>query len=249
MVARSLMRALWTRDEIILATDLIRMNEWRGLDENRQDVRALSELLRAHPFHVEAARQNTKYRNPAGVARKTWDIASSHPDYRGTPTKGNRIDALVLNDFLADPTGMARLASTIREHLTSGVELHNLHSEDLGDFEAPEGRMVTVMHLRRERDPKLRRKKLEGVLASGGTITCEVCCFNFGKTYGERGQDYIEVHHVLPLSISGETLTRLTDLALLCSNCHRVLHRTRPWMTPVELKKVVHSNRNTQVFL
>jgi 5-methylcytosine-specific restriction protein A len=32
------------------------------------------------------------------------------------------------------------------------------------------------------------------------------------------------------------TKTRLIDLALVCANCHRMLHRSRPWPTIAELR-------------
>lgn len=85
---------------------------------------------------------------------------------------------------------------------------------------------------------QLRAKKISSVLQSGGTLNCEVCGFDYGQTYGPRGQGFIEVHHVRPLHDSGPTTTRLRDLALLCSNCHRMIHRTRPWLTPAELRTV-----------
>ncbi|MBN4084034.1 HNH endonuclease [bacterium AH-315-A03] len=34
---------------------------------------------------------------------------------------------------------------------------------------------------------------------------------------------------------AGQTTTRLSDLALVCSNCHRMIHRRSPWPTPIEL--------------
>lgn len=52
-------------------------------------------------------------------------------------------------------------------------------------------------------------------MAAGADIAYEVCGFDFGYVYGERGEGYIEVHHVRPLHISGETETRLDNLALL----------------------------------
>ena len=54
--------------------------------------------------------------------------------------------------------------------------------------------------------------------------------------YGSRGKDYVEVHHLTPLHVSGETTTKPSDLAILCANCHRMVHRA-PWTTPEELRK------------
>ena len=74
---------------------------------------------------------------------------------------------------------------------------------------AAEGGALAVRVLRRERDPKLRRAKLARVKADGRSIACEVCGFNFGTQYGARGEGYIEVHHRLPLHVSGAVTTTL----------------------------------------
>ncbi|MHA7286576.1 HNH endonuclease [Arthrobacter sp. MDT3-44] len=58
---------------------------------------------------------------------------------------------------------------------------------------------------------------------------------------GHRGHDYIDVHHILPLHASGPTTTRLQDLALLCANRHRMIHRGNPWLTPNELRAMLSS--------
>ena len=39
-------------------------------------------------------------------------------------------------------------------------------------------------------------------------------------------KDTIEVHHIVPLAkLSGATKVRLSDLMLLCSNCHLAVHQ------------------------
>ncbi len=84
-----------------------------------------------------------------------------------------------------------------------------------------EGGEKVFVSRRRERDPKLR---VEALLLHG--FDCMACGFNFGEYYGEIGKDFIEVHHVVPLSESGRTETNpATDLIVLCSNCHRIIHR------------------------
>jgi 5-methylcytosine-specific restriction protein A len=95
----------------------------------------------------------------------------------------------------------------------------------------------------RERDGKVRAEKLKSVVAAGGDIACEVCGFNFSSAYGPRGEGYIEVHHRVPLHVSGPTETTLSDLALLCSNCHRMIHRGTPWLTVEQLSKIVAGQR------
>ncbi len=44
------------------------------------------------------------------------------------------------------------------------------------------------------------------------------------------------MHHVVPLHKIGKSRTKLTDLALDCPTCHRVLHAHKPFITPAELR-------------
>ena len=57
------------------------------------------------------------------------------------------------------------------------------------------------------------------------------------------GRDYIECHHRTSLFSSGTTKTRLQDLALICSNCHRMIHRMKTWLLPERLKQIVDERR------
>jgi predicted HNH restriction endonuclease len=88
--------------------------------------------------------------------------------------------------------------------------------------EADEGRAALRIHLRRERSQKLvnafKTKLVEP--------KCEACGFDFAKVYGNLGAGYIEAHHKVPVSSLDDTgKTRLEDLAALCANCHRIVHR------------------------
>ena len=103
---------------------------------------------------------------------------------------------------------------------------------------APEGQLRT--HQTYERNPQNRERKLAAFRhAHGGRIFCECCGFDFEQTYGARGAGFIEVHHKIPVSSlrSGRT-GKLSDLCLLCANCHRMVHREQPWLTLAQLKAV-----------
>jgi 5-methylcytosine-specific restriction protein A len=53
------------------------------------------------------------------------------------------------------------------------------------------------------------------------------CGLNFEQTYGEIGRNFIEVHHVKPISEKGGSyeIDPRGDLVPLCPNCHRMIHR------------------------
>jgi len=58
---------------------------------------------------------------------------------------------------------------------------------------------------------------------------CEACSFDFEQTYGELGSHYIEAHHLKPFKDlvpeDVRYLDPIEDFAVLCANCHRMIHR------------------------
>jgi 5-methylcytosine-specific restriction protein A len=239
-IIRQFRRFDWTRDEIVLACALTQENRWRTVAQEDPRAVELSRLLQKPAIHPLEGRA-PNFRNPAGVERKTADIVSRLPNYRGTPTNGNRLDGEVLQDFLNRPEEMRALAAAIAAELASSDETSSTKfpDPDLADFSAEEGGVLLRAHLRRERSPRLRREKITDAKSRGQTIACEVCGFDFFQAYGPRGLDYIECHHRVPLHVSGRTRNRPEDLALICSNCHRMIHRKAPWLTVEELRELV----------
>ncbi|MFC4395592.1 HNH endonuclease [Arthrobacter sedimenti] len=220
--------------------DLAMDNDWSVLDKKDHRVVALSRLLNSSPLHPLDIRDE-KYRNPAGVAFKMSNIITQHPNYAGKQTNGNKLDAIVLNEFLSAPEKMRAVASAIKAEIWSGGAAAPAEGDPDAYGEVAEGRLLLARHLKRERNQSLRNRKIQSVKNAGLPIACEVCSFNFHKVYGHRGHGYIEIHHILPLHASGPTTTRLTDLALLCANCHRMIHRGNPWLTPRELSTLINS--------
>ena len=106
--------------------------------------------------------------------------------------------------------------------------------------EASEGRLLTRVHVTRERNQGLIKRKKKSVLNKTGSLKCEVCSFDFKQVYGELGEGFAECHHVKPVSqLKPNEKTRIDDLAILCANCHRMIHRKRPWKTVEELKSIL----------
>lgn len=106
----------------------------------------------------------------------------------------------------------------------------------------PEGRSKIDIHLTKERKQQLvSDAKQEWKKYSNGDIKCSVCNFSFFKKYGIYGKDFIEAHHNTPISeLTEETVVRISDLSPVCSNCHRIIHRKRPFLSISELREIVH---------
>jgi len=236
----------WTRDEIILACDLVYLNGWRELRAEYPQVIDLSSLLRQYWIHPVDTRTNT-FRNPNSVGRKTTDIATQHPDYQGTPTRGSKLDKQILDEFLANPAEMHQQAQALRAAIAGGDvtsdPVDDVTDVDLDGVAATEGGLLEQLHLRRERSRSIRDRALKAHKRKHGIVACEACNFDFAAIYGPRGEDYIECHHRIPLSESGSTRTRVTDFVLLCSNCHRMIHRYRPWLKFEDLVALVRTRK------
>ena len=86
-----------------------------------------------------------------------------------------------------------------------------------------EGSTKAVVSRRRERSPRLRAAALR---IHG--YACQVCGFRFEEVYGRWGRDFAEVHHMRELSrapAEGLEVDPARDMAVVCSNCHRMIHR------------------------
>lgn len=105
-----------------------------------------------------------------------------------------------------------------------------LASDD--ELVAVEGDPRLFVHFRRERDRALTGRKRKAVLAEHGRLACEACGLVSKDAYPGLQGDVLEVHHRIPLADdSGSVETHLDDLALLCANCHRAIHRETPLVT------------------
>ena len=99
-----------------------------------------------------------------------------------------------------------------------------------------EGGRKIVVHTKIERNRTLSTKAKAAFKNKHGKLFCEVCGFNFAAIYGDRGKEFIEAHHRTPIAKSKQVVKmKIKDLAMVCSNCHRMLHR-KPWLTVQELK-------------
>jgi predicted HNH restriction endonuclease len=83
-----------------------------------------------------------------------------------------------------------------------------------------------------------RNGRAAGLAKAQHGYRCQACDMTFSDVYGAIGADFIEAHHLMPLSSidpDGERIYAPEDFAVLCSNCHRMIHRwpdranPQPW--------------------
>lgn len=106
-----------------------------------------------------------------------------------------------------------------------------------------EGRITEYYVKKYERDS---RNRAAAIRIHG--YKCMACGFDFSEKYGELGANYIEVHHVVPLSTRDEEVivNPETDLICLCANCHRMVHHKKNAIVTLnELRDVIEQQRKT----
>lgn len=181
------------------------------------------------------------YRNTNGVYMKLMNFRRLDPLYIDSGKKGlvrgNKDEEIVWDLFSSNTHQLTLVSNAIRK--ASGCKkLSTL--EDDETYEAPEGRILTRMHRYRERDRDLVKRAKQAAQKKHGRLVCEACGFDFKETYGARGEGLIEVHHTKPLhTVAEDHQTSVADLALLCANCHRIVHATRQWLTVQEVRALL----------
>ena len=236
-VVRGTRPPTWVRDELILALDLyLRLG---ALDNSHQEVIALSKLLNGMPIHLDW-RYSNDFRNPNGVSMKLGNFQALDPAYAGVGLRsGSHEGASIWDEFHNQPELLNKLADSIR----AGSITQEAETPEDGEDEAQEGRILTRIHRSRERNQKLvAKRKAQRREECDGALKCEACDFDFVVKYGNRGDGFAECHHKIPLAESGATKTRLDDLAILCANCHRMIHVRKPMLTVEELRSLISSS-------
>lgn len=124
--------------------------------------------------------------------------------------------------------------------------LQNDISDTISDTscEFPEGRLIEIQHKSRERNTLVVKLAKDNFKKLHGSLYCEVCGFDFENVYGEIGKGFIEAHHTIAVSeMAADHKTKIEDIVLLCSNCHSMVHKRRPWLGMKDLKKLIVSRK------
>lgn len=238
-------KADWSRDELILALQVYVRLDGAVPDPRGAEIVALSDLLRKADIHPPAAKREN-FRSPASVVMKLMNFRRLDPKYAGKGlTGGSRLDGDVWREMAADAARLDGTAQAIKALLFSADGKSMLNDEkDQLHVEAEEGALLSRLHVIRERSDRLVRAKKRRVLESTGKLSCEACDFSFLEAYGTIGEGYAECHHRRPLSeLPTSRRTVLDDLAVVCANCHRMIHSRRPWLTVEKLRALVAERR------
>lgn len=182
---------------------------------------------------------NTKGRESANILY----YLGMRADYRGIFV-GKKVDEVIqiLDGKGTDYADVVRLLRLLED-----IELDTSINSDLEAEQAEEGNGIegNVKYYYGKRYERVSKNRKLAIKKHG--LSCFACGFNFEKVYGERGIDFIEVHHIKPLSTLEEAvkINPETDLVPLCANCHRMVHRRKNDVLNVEqLKGILKCMKN-----
>lgn len=231
----------WNRDELILVLNLYMQNRSSPPGKSTDGVREVSGQLREMGRLLRRSIP-TAYRSPDAVYMKLMNFRRF--DTARAPARGlqggGKSEKGLWDEYASRLDKLQIDASVIAAALASKTLLPGDLGDDAEDIEVSEGRIVWAIHSKRERCKKIIRQRKQQALRLHGELRCEGCKNTLEERYGDRGLGFIEVHHTRPIhTMKLGDKTRLKDLALLCANCHRMVHAKREWLSIEELQLIV----------
>lgn len=236
-IEAALKEAILYRHEILSSFPVtIKYNSNRGLDKEPENrIKRYEEKGVNRPYVYWKARWYDKNHN---IETENFSVFKYGEEkakslaYEAARDRHNKKPKLskVKDQYLTqkyEPKSRADVAiwATINDNVRSSEKKKNNEQVE-HDPHAFEGERKFVLHQAIERDRKFRDKKIADFLAENECLFCELCHFSFKDSFPFLSKDIIEVHHITPLaSLSKSTKVKLSDLMLLCSNCHFAIHQ------------------------
>jgi predicted HNH restriction endonuclease len=175
-------------------------------------------------------------------------VASAHgvsPEKRKTIKRPweSRTPFFVFVDSTTTQAGSVLLLKAAGiEAPASSVPIEYPSETSAREFEEGGRRTVTVNTY--ERDPAARQE----CIGFFGCL-CAVCGFDFKASYGDIGNGFIHVHHLVPVAQIGKRYQVVPnrDMLPVCPNGHEMLHMKTPPFTIEEMRDVLRSTGRLKV--
>ncbi len=145
------------------------------------------------------------------------------------------------NGLLAPPQHPIKLKNrNLFEYINS--KFSNNDDSEVENEILHEGSLKTIKVNKYERNPIARKECIKKY----GT-DCFVCKMNFKEIYGDVGENFIHVHHIIPLNSIREDyqVNPEKDLIPVCPNCHAMLHRKyeNRYLSIEELQQIIKNKK------
>lgn len=217
----------FTRDEVILALDVLYSAEPQRLNKDSEQIIELSELLNELPIIPLAVRRKC-FRSNSGVYGQLHLFNLSYNKGKKDPDLG-LLFYQIANEFEGRKDELHRIACAIRQNrdFFKTVPFGSpLEGEDI-----PEGALL--FHLHRVLEARDSRYIVRAE-------RCEICQLNLSEVYQPISGSFLQCHLTVPMTeLNGSKHYKAEDFITVCPNCHAVLHRYRPWVTRDNAVKIL----------
>ena len=208
----------FTRDEVILALDVLYFLDDEKLSDQSFALQELSALLCRLPIYSAEDKKGV-FRPPKGVFNQIASFCRSKKTGKRDPNVGARfyeIDA----EFESKRDELHSIATAIRrnEELFGTIGFGNC-MEALG---FPEGALLGHLHRVIETRDSTKLKPRD---------RCEICQIDTTDIYPSCSS-LMTMHLTIPVTaLDGKKRYGESKFISVCPNCHAALHRSRPWLT------------------
>jgi 5-methylcytosine-specific restriction protein A len=88
-----------------------------------------------------------------------------------------------------------------------------------------------------------RSRKNRAICLAYYGYNCNACGIKLRERYGIIAKNFIHVHHINPVSVSGQVKPDpIKDLIPLCPTCHAIAHLTNPPISVEEIRNMIINN-------
>ena len=208
----------FTRDEAILALDVLYFHGDESLNSKSPIIIELSELLNGLPIHKKESR-NKIFRTPSGVLKQILSFRSSYQKGKKDTNVG-KIFYEVANEYSDRLDELHDIANAIKSNINcyDDVMFGNMWEND----SFPEGALLGHLHRIIEKRDSAKLEK---------ETRCTICKINTADIYF-RCPDLMSMHLTVPITeLDGKKKYSERDYITVCPNCHAALHQSRPWLS------------------
>ena len=142
-------------------------------------------------------------------------------------------------DFQKFPFRLRYERSTVlklkREDVAKILKMGKKERQKIEEIEAVEGERY-----KSEASFRSRKRALIAAKKVNSDYRCEVCGMSFEEKYGDIGREFIIAHHKNPIGARrSASKTTLDDIALVCANCHEMIHKKESPFSIIEIRREI----------
>lgn len=216
----------FTRDEVILALDVLYNSNAEHLGAKSKEIIDLSELLNALPIYPKDVRPEN-FRNCTGVSHQISHFRSGYSHEENAWNVGS-LFFRINQEFKQNNLDLHETAEAIRKNRELFDKFPFGSNDEATGF--PEGELLGHLHrvLENRYGSKIPKES-----------RCSICKIDLSRVYS-CGVDLLHNHLMVPLNqLDGETKYTANDFITVCPNCHEALHRRRPWVTKRNYEEIL----------